>query len=167
MALFDIQAPGLPGLIARFARQPAAQHARMVRVMHDAAALVESQAKANIARLFNHPDKMQDTLDAKVVDGTWTVTGTVTAAGLPYLRIQEYGGVIHVPEIFPQAAKALHWLSPAAVGFSGARGQDDVFAMHAAAHDVRLPERSYLRAALAQRRAEIIAAFQGTVAFSP
>jgi hypothetical protein len=59
------------------------------------------------------------------------------------------------------------FVSPAAVGFSGAQGQDEVFARHAAAHDVKLPERSYLRAALAQRRAEIIARFAGTVAFSP
>jgi hypothetical protein len=165
--MFDIQAPGLSELIARFGRQAAAQHTRMTRAMHDATALVEAQAKANIARLFNTPDRMQDTLSRQVTDAGTTVTGTVTAAGLPYLRIQEMGGVIHVPEIFPRAAQALHWLSPAAVGFSGAHEQEGVFAMHAAAHDVRLPERSYLRAALAQRRAEIIAGFQGTVAFSP
>ena len=84
----------------------------------------------------------------------------------PYLRIQEYGGVIHLPEIFPQGAQALHWLSPAKVGFSGAREQEEVFARHAAAHDVTLPERSYLRAALAQRRSAIIAGFAGTVAFA-
>jgi hypothetical protein len=62
----------------------------------------------------------------------------------------------------------LHWLGPSALGFSGgARSQEDVFAMHTAAHATRLPERSYLRAALAQRRAEIIAGFQGTVSFTP
>lgn len=165
--MFDIQVPGLSDLIARFARQPAAQQARMGRAMHDATDLVRAQAKANIARLFNKPEAMQDTLDATVVDGTWTVTGTVTAEGKPYLRIQEYGGIIHLPEIFPQGAQALHWLSPTQVGFSGAQQQDEVFARHAAAHDVTLPERSYLRAALFQRRAEIIAGFQGTVAFAP
>jgi hypothetical protein len=166
--MFAIQAPGLSELIGRFARQPAEQHRRMVTVMHDATGMVRNQARANIARLFNTPDRMQDTLDATVVDGTWMVTGTVTAAGLPYLRIQEYGGVIQTPEIFPQAAQALHWLATAATGFSGAGASPEgVFAMHTAAHQTRLPERSYLRSALAQRRAEIIAAFQGTVAFSP
>jgi hypothetical protein len=166
--MFAIQTPGLAELIGRFARQPAAQHARMVRVMHDATDLVRYQARANIARLFNHPERMQDALYATVVDGTQTVTGTVTAAGLPYLRIHEYGGVIQTPEIFPQAAQALHWLAPAATGFSGAGASPEgVFAMHAAAHQTRIPERSYLRAALAQRRAEIIAGFQGTVTFAP
>src|ERR1700731_4193611 len=150
----DVQAPGLAELIARFGRQRASQHQRMVQVMHDATALVASQARANIALLFKTPDRMQDTLDATVVDGTWTVIGTVTAAGLPYLRIHEYGGVIQTPEIFPQAAQALHWLSPVAVGFSGATTQGEVFAMHTAAHQTRIPERSYLRAALDQRRAE-------------
>jgi hypothetical protein len=164
----DVQTPGLAELIARFGRQPAEQHQRMVKVMHDATALVASQARANIFRLFNHPDKMQDTIDATVVDGTWEVTGTVTAAGLPYLRIQEFGGVIQTPEIFPRAAQALHWLSPASTGFSGAGASaEGVFAMHTRAHETRIPERSYLRAALDQRRAEIIAAFQGTVSFSP
>jgi hypothetical protein len=37
--------------------------------------------------------------------------------------------------------------------------------MHARAHPTRIPERSYLRAALAQRRREIEAAFQGTITF--
>jgi hypothetical protein len=165
--MFDIQTPGLAELIARFARQPAAQHTRMGRAMHDATALVQNQASDNIARLFNKPGDMQNTLSSKVDDAGTTLTGTVTAAGKPYLRIQEYGGVIHLPEIFPVNAQALHWLGPAKVGFSGAQQQDEVFAMHAAAHDVTLPERSYLRAALFQRKSEIIAGFAGTVAFSP
>jgi hypothetical protein len=165
--MFDIKAPGLAELIARFGRQAAAQHTRTVRAMHDTTAMVNAQAKANIARMFNHPDRMQDTLSESVADSGATVTGTVTAAGLPYLRIQEYGGVVQVPEIFPVNVRALHFLAPSSLGFSGAQWQDEVFAAHAAPHEVRLPERSYLRAALAQRRSEIIAAFQGTVAFSP
>ena len=80
--------------------------------MHDATTLVENQAKANVARLFNTPERMQDTLSPKVEDSGTTVTGTVTAAGRPYLRIQEYGGVIQTPEIFPRSAQALHWRAP-------------------------------------------------------
>jgi len=41
---------------------------------------------------------------------------------------------------------------------------DEVFARHAAAHDVKIPERSYLRAALQQREADIMASFHGAIA---
>ena len=37
------------------------------------------------------------------------------------------------------------------------------FSRHAAAHDVRIPERSYLRAALEQREADILARFENVV----
>ena len=41
---------------------------------------------------------------------------------------------------------------------------DEVFARHVAAHDVKIPERSYLRAALQQREADIMASFHGAIA---
>jgi hypothetical protein len=138
----------------------------MVQAMHLTTAMVQEQARANIARMFNHPELMQSSISSAVAEGD-PVTGIVTASGLPYLRIHEYGGVIQTPEIFPVNALALHWISPAALGFSGGpKTQEGVFAMHAAAHKTPIPERSYLRAALAQRRAQILAAFQGTVNFS-
>jgi len=64
------------------------------------------------------------------------VVGTV-GTNLAYARIHEYGGTINVPEIRPVRAKALH--------FNG------IFAMRARAHVVVIPERSYLRSALADR----------------
>jgi hypothetical protein len=164
---FEIQIVGLSQLVDRFGRLPNVVHQNLVKTMHDVTAMVVQQAKDNIARMFNHPDKMQDAVSAKVDDGA-VVTGTISASGLPYLAIHEYGGVINTPEIFPVNAKALHWLAPAALGFSGGpKTQEGVFAMHARAHETHIPERSYLRAALAQRRSAINAAFAGTVIFSP
>jgi hypothetical protein len=134
--------------------------------MRDMVELVRDTARENIARMFNNPARMQDSLSTRVEGSSQTLTGTVTASGLPYLAIHEYGGVIQTPEIFPVNALALHWISPAALGFSGgAKSQEGVFAMHARAHPTRIPERSYLRAALAQRRRAIEAAFQGTITF--
>jgi hypothetical protein len=164
---FEIQIAGLTNLVDRFGRLPNVVHQNLIKAMHDVTVMVEQQAKDNIARMFNNPGKMQSALSSKVDDSGQVVTGTVSASGLPYLAIHEFGGVIQTPEIFPVNAKALHWLAPAALGFSGGpKGQEGVFAMHAAAHPTHIPERSYLRAALAQRRAEINAAFAGTVTFS-
>lgn len=57
-----------------------------------------------------------------------------------YARIQEYGGRIAVPEIVPKNAKSLAFVY----------GGRMVFAKRAAAHVVVLPERSYMRASLAE-----------------
>jgi phage gpG-like protein len=164
---FEIQIAGLSELVDRFGRLPDVVHQNLVKTMGDVTRMVVQQAQDNIARMFNNPGKMQASISGKVEDNGGTVTGTVSASGLPYLAIHEYGGVVHTPEIFPVNAKALYWLAPAALGFSGGpKTQQGVFAMHARAHDTNIPERSYLRAALAQRRAEINAAFAGTVSFS-
>jgi hypothetical protein len=155
---------GLAQLSARFAAAPGAQRQRTVAAMRRATALVQQQAADNIARLFNHPAKMQSALSTRVDDSGASVVGTITASGLPYLRAQEYGATIQLPDIFPVNASVLHWIAPAKLGFSGGpKGQADVFSMFASAHPVTLPERSYMRAALAQRRAEVIAEFQGTM----
>lgn len=57
-----------------------------------------------------------------------------------YARIQEYGGRIEIPETVPMKGKAL------AFAYDGRL----VFAAHAAAHAVTIPERSYMRASLAE-----------------
>ncbi len=67
---------------------------------------------------------------------------------LEYAAIHEYGGTIHVPEIRPRRAKALHFYV----------GGASVFAMRARAHDIRMPQRSFLRSALADRREAFVAA---------
>lgn len=157
-----ISTQGLDETISRFLGMPGAQHQKFVRAMHDATALVQQQARANIARMFANPAKMQAAVESRVDDSATSITGTIFASGLPYLAIHEYGGVVHTPEIFPVNAQALHWLSPSGLGFSGGpTTQGGVFAMHTRAHDTRIPERSYMRAALAQKRSEIIALFTG------
>jgi phage gpG-like protein len=165
---FSIQIAGLSELVDRFGRLPNVVRQNLVKTMRDVVEMVEQQAKDNIGRMFKNPAKMQASISSKVEENGTVVTGTVSASGLPYLAIHEYGGVIQTPEIFPVNAKALHWLAPAALGFSGGpKGQEGVFAMHTAAHPTPIPERSYLRAALAQRRQAINDAFARTVSFSP
>lgn len=80
------------------------------------------------------------------------IVGTV-GTNLEYAAIHEYGGTIHVPEIRPRNAKALHF-------YVGGR---EVFAMRARAHTITMPQRSFLRSALADRRDAFIAAVRDTI----
>lgn len=81
------------------------------------------------------------------------IVGTV-GTNLEYAAIHEYGGTIHVPEIRPRQAKALRFYV----------GGVAVFARRARAHDVHMPQRSFLRSALADRREAFVAAVRATLA---
>jgi len=81
------------------------------------------------------------------------IVGTV-GTNLEYAAIHEYGGAIHVPEIRPRRAKALHFYV----------GGKEIFAMRTRAHTVQMPERSFLRSALRERREAFIAAVRATLA---
>lgn len=89
-------------------------------------------------------------ITATVEDGPGgSLVGRV-GTNLGYMIANEFGA--QIPEIRPVHAKALHWMSPTG---------ESVFAMRAAAHT--LPERSFLRSALADRHDAIVAAFRNTV----
>ncbi len=78
----------------------------------------------------------------------------IVGTNLEYAAIHEYGGTIHVPEIRPRNAKALHFYV----------GGKEVFAKKAKAHDVHMPERSFLRSALRDRREAFVAAVRAALA---
>jgi phage gpG-like protein len=77
----------------------------------------------------------------------------IVGTNLVYAAIHEYGGELHLPEIRPRRAKALHFYV----------GGAEVFAMRARAHSVRIPERSFLRSALADRREAFLAAIREAI----
>ena len=138
--MFEVESRGLEEMILKFRRLPAAERRELRQAMQRATKRIADQARANMARLFHNPERMQQTISTAIDEGTTTVTGTVKASGLPYLAIQEYGGVVQTPEIVPVNAEALHWLAPSALGFSGGpRMQEGVFAMHTAAHPTGSP----------------------------
>jgi hypothetical protein len=82
---------------------------------------------------------IEQSIDEYLLTGRVSVSNTA-----PYGRYHEYGA--HIPERVPIRAKALHWVT---------NGQD-VFAMRARAFD--LPERSFMRSSLREKREEIITA---------
>lgn len=165
---FTVEWQGLDELLERLRRASPDMRHRVNLAVTGASQLVATQARANMARMFKGPVAE---IEVRVTRSGDDVTGEVTAGGTVYARIHEYGGVIHVPDIFPKYAQALHWLGnllaqqnptifESKLGFHGERAVGDVFAMSAQAHDVRIPERSYLRAALHQREAEIQTVFE-------
>lgn len=78
----------------------------------------------------------------------------IVGTHVPYARIHEYGGTIMVPEIRPRHKSALHFVV----------GGVEVFAMRTRAHPVKIPARSYLRSALAERRDQILAGLRRAIA---
>ena len=86
-----------------------------------------------------------------VIEGDTLRGGVGLGSEAPYGLIHEFGGTIHVPEITPVNARALHW-----IGKDGA----SVFAMRVKAHDVVMPERSFMRVAFAEFTERIEAAIR-------
>lgn len=70
-----------------------------------------------------------------------------------YGAILEFGGTVHIPEIVPVKAKALHWV----------HAGKDVFAKRARAHDVTIPEFRYMRSSLEDMRDEIVSGLKDAV----
>ncbi|MCI0557436.1 MAG: phage virion morphogenesis protein, partial [Nitrososphaera sp.] len=69
--------------------------------------------------------------------GGGKIIGTV-GTNVKYAAIHEFGGLIHVPEIIPVRAKALHF-------FMHGR---EIFAKRVRAHTIRMPARSFLCSSL-------------------
>jgi phage gpG-like protein len=123
-------------------------------------------AQARMDELFkNGGGKMRDSMTSTFEDDGAAMTGTVTAAGLPYLAIQEFGGTTSPHDIFPVNAAVLAFFGQASAQFlpGGDATGPLVFAKAVHHPGSVMPERSYLRAALARRRSDIRAALAAAV----
>jgi phage gpG-like protein len=87
-----------------------------------------------------------------VVERGGAIIGRVGTT-LRYGLAHEFGMTIHHPGSRVRHAKALHWQV----------GGKDVFAMWTRPHDIKLPERSFLRSALRDRRGPFLAAVQAAL----
>jgi phage gpG-like protein len=71
---------------------------------------------------------LRRSITSSVNMGANTIQGQV-GTNVEYAAIHEYGGTVHIPELVPKHAKALHFL---------VKGSD-VFAKRVKAHDVKIP----------------------------
>ena len=122
--------------------------------------ILELTVKERMASLFRNPGKMLRSVDHTVTTSPGTAEGVVYAQGLPYLRIHEYGGTTRPHEILPRNAKVLAFPAPASFGFKGLAATEMVFTRKVVHPGSRIPERSFMRSALALRRAAIITALR-------
>jgi phage gpG-like protein len=69
-------------------------------------------------------------------DRSVAISGNQVSASssLPYAGIHQFGGTIHIPDIFPKKAKALFFMA----------GGKNVFAKKVKAHNVTMPARPFL-----------------------
>lgn len=160
--VFDIQIVGLQELIIKLTGETdGAMQGRIREAITWETQQLEAQVKQNISNLFQNPDRMLASISSNVDSNETQITGTVTASGLPYLKIQEYGGTVQTPEIVPVNATILAFMAPAKLGFgSGPKTADMVFTKKTAAHATTLPERSFMRRSLAQKKEDIISSIQ-------
>jgi hypothetical protein len=148
---------GTDRLIARF---DAPVVPRVRAAVAEQTEILAQTVKERMAALFHNPGKMQAAVGTSMAESANAAEGTVYAEGLPYLRIQEYGGVTRPHDIFPRTASVLAFPAAGAFGFSGSGATEMVFARHVHHPGSRIPERSYMRSALALRRSAIIAAIR-------
>lgn len=156
---FTMQAAGLQEFVARFGRIPDAVRAKLQGGMMEVGQAVTDAAKARAAMLFaNGGGSIAESIGWHTESTDEQEVAVIRAEGLPYLAIQEFGGVTSPHDIFPVNAAVLAFMSPASLGFSsGAVGNDMVFAKAVHHPGSRMPERSYMRSGLHDSRAQIIA----------
>lgn len=152
---------GQTRLLRRFENATQALHDRLLGIIQSEVATIADLARARMGELFRNPGRMQASVSTSVEDGQTFIYGVVQASGLPFLAIQEYGGVTSPHDIFPVNAQALHFMTPHSTQLreGGMASINDVFTPVVHHPGSVLPERSYLRYALAQRRSAIHAAF--------
>lgn len=154
----EYQLVGLTQLQVRLETVPKSVWGQIVAAMNAIVVTLQAGVLDRMAALFKDGGgKMRDSLATSVYADDDRVTGNVMAFGLPYLAIQEFGGVTRPHDIFPVNAQVLAFMMPGAMQFKGSAESETVFARVVHHPGSVMPERSYMRSALAMERADIVA----------
>ena len=163
--MLDLKIVGIQELVVRFTDAATTFAPRMLAAMDRSAQLVQDTASERMGELFSNPSTMQSSLSHTVEGGGNSIIATISASGLPYLAAQEYGTTFTMPPIFPVNASVLAWADrPMFNRGGGITGT--VFAASTKAHPTTIPERSYMRYALAtvkQQVADMLAEEAGKI----
>lgn len=158
---------GFEALVLRFSAASRKIRNLMLDVMAEQNAEVEAVARLRLAELFPNPTAMQAAISSEVtVSKGNTVSGHISALGLPYLAMHEFGGVTQPHTIAGNPLLAFmsqgffRGVGVGKVTFRSGAMNDMMFARSVQHPGSVMPERSYLRYALAQRRDAIRDAFQ-------
>jgi len=110
-----------------------------------AALQAKIQQKLSGAVLNQKSGALARSIAATVDDSSANVSVSIAAADIKYAAIHEFGGIIPPHEIVPDKAKALAFVV----------GGKQVFAARVNLPAIAMPERSYMRASLAEMADEI------------
>ena len=147
--MFTVELVGQRELSLRLTSMPAAVRTALVKKTTSLALQLEALVKSKLGGIVLNvvTGALRRSISHKVSAEATRVGATVFSGGdVKYAGIHEFGGTIHVPEIVPVKAKALHFVI----------GAKDVFATRVRAHDVVMPERSFLRSSLEDMHEDII-----------
>jgi hypothetical protein len=161
----DVELVGLDEFQVRLGNISASMSLRIVDAMNEIVEVVANKARDRMAQLFRNPERMQASVSTGVFATSDEIVGTIGAYDLPYLRIQEFGGVTSPHDIFPINGKALAFFWPGgAMPFKPGAATGDMAFLKVVHHPgSRIPERSYMRSALAMERSDIVAMLQAAI----
>jgi phage gpG-like protein len=108
----------------------------MTRLAVETVLLVKQKLSGQVLRVRS--GALRASIRPQVTESMTAVTATISSTGVRYAAIHEFGGTIHIPEIRPKTARALAFEI----------GGQTIFAAYTRAHDVHMPQRSFLASAL-------------------
>lgn len=150
-----IQLTGLAAALRRFEGLEGRMHTALLTTVQRETLLLQAyvvEHKLSGQVLNVRTGTLRRSITQRVDDAGGTIRGVI-GTNLKYGLAHEFGATIHHPGSVARTAKALHWVAAGA----------DVFARSTRPHLIRLPERSFLRSAVADRRPAFIAAVRATL----
>jgi phage gpG-like protein len=149
--MIDVSVNGLDTLAARFAALPQTLAARLAEEVERLGGVLRDRVERNLSGqvLQQKTGRLAGSI-AVSVERTGSAASATVSSDSPYAAIHEYGGTIPAHTILPQSARALAfpW-----------RGQQRFF-KRVTLPAVAMPERSFMRSALAETVPEIRAAIE-------
>ncbi len=136
-------------LIAKFDAMPRKVHDALLKKVTVLALELEAKVKAKLSGdvLNVRSGALRRSIFEAISDSLTSVIGKVASSGdVKYAAIHEFGGVIPAHEIVPDKAQALAFVI----------GGKQVFAARVNIPAVTMPQRSFLRSALAEMEPEIV-----------
>lgn len=170
--MFTVRVTGDDVVIAKLSAMPNAVHQSLLRKVTVLAfkllALVKGKLSGEVLNVRS--GLLRDSAFQEVIDGGSSVVGRVAEPGLvPYAAIHEFGGTINHPggTAYWADDSGAHFVSNAAAeafqqlgGALAVKGE----LRRTRAHSIQMPERSYLRSALAEMEEEIVSGLREAVA---
>ncbi len=154
--MIDFQVTGDKELIGKLQHLPADMRASLLRKINELSIRLEAHIKAD--KLSGNPlhvrsGDLRDSITHEVTQSGSSIEGKVFSSGnIPYAAIHEYGGIIHHPGGTPYFIEGLTGMA-VFVSIAAALNRNLPVTR---AHDIPIPERSYMRTGLADMKTAII-----------